>query len=141
MVACLLALVFCVTTLFRDSNDKPEYSYGEIRDLFEQEKVMEVKVEEDTLTLFLREAVNGSHTGTYSLYNFQLFYDDFNDLLVEQYRQGIIKHYDSPDSPSPTWLSGILTWAVILVVVAVLWYFLFLRRAQGGGAVRLPEER
>ena len=134
MVACLLALVFCVTTLFRDSNDKPEYSYGEIRDLFEQEKVMEVKVEEDTLTLFLREAVNGSHTVTYSLYNFQLFYDDFNDLLVEQYRQGIIKHYDYPDSPSPTWLSGILTWAVILVVVAVLWYFLFLRRAQGGGA-------
>ncbi len=133
MVACLLALVFCATTLFRDVTEKADYSYGDIRDFFEKEQVLYLKVDDDTLTLTLREPVNGSQTVAYSLYDFQLFYDDFNDLVVEQYRKGIIKDYEYPDSPSPTWLSGILTWAVILVVVAVLWYFLFLRRAQGGG--------
>ena len=70
---------------------------------------------------------------TYPIYSFQLFYDDFNDIIVQQLHDGIISDYDYPDSPSPAWLSTILTWVVVLVVMALLWYFLFLRRSQGGG--------
>ena len=49
-----------------------------------------------TLTLELREPVNGSETVRYELYSFQLFYDDFNDLVQQQYAEGIIQHYDYP---------------------------------------------
>ena len=90
-------------------------------------------MDEDILTLTLKEPVNGNNVVTYSIYSFQLFYDDFNDIVVQQYEDGIISDYDYPDSPSPAWMSTILTWVIILVVMSLLMYFLFFRRAQGGG--------
>lgn len=53
--------------------------------------------------------------------------------MVQQWKDGIISDYEYPDSPSPPWMGNILTWVVVLAVMALLWYFLFLRRAQGGG--------
>ena len=108
--------------------------YSDIRTLFEQEKVDRFTVDDNNnLTITLKEPVDGSRIVVYSIYNFQLFYDDFNDLVVKQYESGILSSYDYPDSPSPAWMSTILTWVVVLAVMAILWYFLFLRRTQGGG--------
>ena len=133
LLICVLALIFCATSIFRTTTHQTTYSYADIRDLFQQEKVETVQVDEDTLTLTLKEPVNGNNVVTYSIYSFQLFYDDFNDIVVQQYEDGIISDYDYPDSPSPAWMSTILTWVIILVVMSLLMYFLFFRRAQGGG--------
>ena len=133
LLICVLALIFCATSIFRTTTHQTTYSYADIRDLFQQEKVETVQVDDDTLTLTLKEPVNGNNVVTYSIYSFQLFYDDFNDIVVQQYEDGIISDYDYPDSPSPAWMSTILTWVIILVVMSLLMYFLFFRRAQGGG--------
>ena len=133
LLICVLALIFCATSIFRTTTHQTTYSYADIRDLFQQEKVETVQVDEDILTLTLKEPVNGNNVVTYSIYSFQLFYDDFNDIVVQQYEDGIISDYDYPDSPSPAWMSTILTWVIILVVMSLLMYFLFFRRAQGGG--------
>ena len=133
LLICVLALIFCATSIFRTTTHQTTYSYADIRDLFQQEKVETVQVDEDTLTLTLKEPVNGNNVVTYSIYSFQLFYDDFNDIVVQQYEDGIISDYDYPDSPSPAWMSTILTWVIVLVVMSLLMYFLFFRRAQGGG--------
>lgn len=133
LLICVLALIFCATSIFRTTTHQTTYSYADIRDLFQQEKVETVQVDEGTLTLTLKEPVNGNNVVTYSIYSFQLFYDDFNDIVVQQYEDGIISDYDYPDSPSPAWMSTILTWVIILVVMSLLMYFLFFRRAQGGG--------
>ena len=133
LLICVLALIFCATSIFRTTTHQTTYSYADIRDLFQQEKVETVQVDEDTLTLTLKEPVNGNNVVTYSIYSFQLFYDDFNDIVVQQYEDGIISDYNYPDSPSPAWMSTILTWVIILVVMSLLMYFLFFRRAQGGG--------
>ena len=130
---CILALIFCATSIFRTTSHQTEYSYADIRALFEEKKVDKVLVDDDTLTLTLKEPLNGAQVVTYSLYNFDLFYNDFNDLVVQQWKDGIISDYEYPDSPSPAWMGNILTWVVVLAVMALLWYFLFLRRAQGGG--------
>ncbi len=133
MVICLLALVFCAASIFRSTSTGPEYSYADIRALFQAQQVDKVKVEGDTLTLTLKEPKDGASTVTYQLYSFQLFYDDFNDIVVDQWEKGIISDYEYPDSPSPAWISTILTWVVVLVIMGLLWYFLFVRRNQGGG--------
>ena len=132
LIICLIALVFCAVNIFRQTNTGPDYSYADIRALLEEQKVDQVKVDDHTLTLILKQPQDGVNVITYSLYNFQLFYDDFNDLIVQQKEAGILSDYDYPDSPSPAWMSTILIWVVVLVVLAVLWYVLFLRRAQGG---------
>ena len=133
LMLCILALIFCATSIFRTTSLQTEYSYADIRALFEEKKVDKVLVDDDTLTLTLKEPLNGAQVVTYSLYNFDLFYNDFNDLVVQQWKDGIISDYEYPDSPSPAWMGNILTWVVVLAVMALLWYFLFLRRAQGGG--------
>ena len=38
MVICLLALVFCAASIFRSTSTGPEYSYADIRALFQWEK-------------------------------------------------------------------------------------------------------
>jgi len=133
LVVCLLGLVFCVSTLLRDVRGQTAYSYADIRDFFLQEQVDLVYVEDDTLTLTLKKPVDGKQVVRYSLYSFELFHEDFDDIIQEQYAAGILRDYEYPDSPTPSWLGTVLTWVVILVVVAFLWYFLFLRHAQGGG--------
>ena len=136
LVLFVVALVFCGTSIYRtaSAHQQTDRVYSDIRTLFEQEKVDRFTVDDNNnLTITLKEPVNGSRIVVYSIYNFQLFYDDFNDLVVKQYESGILSGYDYPDSPSPAWMSTILTWVVVLAVMAILWYFLFLRRAQGGG--------
>ena len=138
-IVCLLALVFCATSIFRNSASSGEtYSYADIRALFENQQVETVQVQEHSVTLTLKEPVDGASVVTYQLYDFQLFYDDFNDIIVEQWQDGVISDYEYPDSPSPAWMGTILTWVVVLAIMAVLWYFLFLRRQGGGGAQRRP---
>ncbi len=132
LVICLLALVVSVTNLVRQASAGPDYSYADIRSLLMEQKVDTVVVDDKTLTLTLKESVNNTKVVTYSLYNFQLFYNDFNDLVVEQWQKGIISDYEYPDSPSPLWVSTTLTWLVVLGILAILWYVLFLRRAQNG---------
>ena len=133
LMICVLALVFFATSIFRTTTHQTNYTYADVRVLLEEEKVDKVLVDDDSVTLTLKQPQNGSQVVTYPIYSFQLFYDDFNDLIVQQLHDGIISDYDYPDSPSPAWLSTILTWVVVLVVMALLWYFLFLRRSQGGG--------
>ena len=136
LVLFVVALVFCGTSIYRtaSAHQQTDRVYSDIRTLFEQEKVDRFTVDDNNnLTITLKEPVDGSRIVVYSIYNFQLFYDDFNDLVVKQYESGILSSYDYPDSPSPAWMSTILTWVVVLAVMAILWYFLFLRRAQGGG--------
>ena len=133
LMLCILALVMTATSIFRTTNRQAQYSYADIRELFQQEQVDKVLVDNNTLTLTLKQPLDGKSVVSYPLYSFQLFYDDFNDTVVQQWQEGIISDYEYPDSPSPAWMSTLLTWVVVLAVMAILWYFLFLRRAQGGG--------
>ena len=130
---CVVALVFVGTSLFRTTAQKNDPSYASIRTLLEEKKVDKVQVDDNTVVLTLKEPQNGSNVVTYPIYSFDLFYKDFNDIVVQQYHDKVISDYDYPDSPSPAWMSTLLTWVVVLAVMALLWYFLFLRRAQAGG--------
>ena len=134
LILCLFALIFFASSIFRNPDSAGEaYSYADLRAFFENQQVETVQVQDHSVTLTLKKPVDGTSVVTYQLYDFQLFYDDFNDIIVEQWQEGIISDYEYPDSPSPAWMSTILTWVVVLVIMGVLWYFLFLRRQGGGG--------
>ena len=50
LMLCILALIFCATSIFRTTSHQTEYSYADIRALFEEKKVDKVLVDDDTLT-------------------------------------------------------------------------------------------
>ena len=126
-----LIMVLCFSWISQlNAGEQPEYS--QVRQLFEQEKVESFSISEDyVLSMTLREEVNGSTTLSYQLYDFQLFYDDLNALVLEQADLGIITAYNYPPPQSTNWLELLLPWVLTAVVLGFMWFF-FVGRAQGG---------
>ena len=136
----VVVLMMCVSLLWQMDSQTTRLQYSQVRQLFLQEKVETVDIDTDlTMTLTLREAVNGSKTVQYKLYSFQLFYDDLNDLVQQQYADGIIKDYDYPEPQTTNWLEVLLPWVLTAVVLGLMWYFLFARAQGGMGADRMAK--
>ena len=132
-------VLLCVTWVWRADTQVPELEYSQVRQLFLQEKVESFAIGTNkTLVMHLREEVQGSKTVRYRLYDFQLFYDDLNDLVQQQYGRGVIKAYDYPDPETINWLAEFLPWLLVLAAVGVVCYFTMVRSQGGmGGADRM----
>ena len=95
-----LILVILVGTLWtlQNMNTGEKPTYAQVRRALEQQQVETVVVDKNNnLILTLKDGTNL----TYELYSFELFYQDFNDLVVSQWRAGIITDYEYPTIPPP----------------------------------------
>lgn len=131
----MLAVILAATVyLLQGVNDGRRVIYSEVHDLFNRQKVAEVLVKDEKLTLTLKEKYNGSFTVTYPLYDFDKFYQDFNDIIVRQHYAGIITSFNY-ETVNPPWWFSLVPWLVIIPIFGVLWYYMFLRQggARGGG--------
>ena len=117
---------------------EPEISYAEVVQLFEQEKVQSFTVQDTTLTLTLREAVDGKTELKKELYDFDLFYDDLNPLVQQQYEAGIITDYNYSADHSTDYLAIALPYVIAVAGLFAIWYF-FSMRASGGGNDRMAK--
>ena len=128
----LLIVLLCMNWIGQMNSRENTLDYSQIRRLFLQEKVSAFTVEDNILTVTLREEVNGKTTYRHELYDFDYFYDDLNELVREQADKGIITQYDYYQDHSTNWLELLLPWLLAALVFGFLWYFL-MARAQGGG--------
>ena len=131
-----LALIIftCISWLWQAETRSPQLSYSQVQQLFLQEKVESFTIDAGyNLTMTLREERDdGVKTLRYRLYNFDLFYDDLNELVQRQHAAGILTGYDYPPPKTTNWLEILLPGLLILVAVGLMGYF-FVFRAQGGG--------
>ena len=136
-LSTILIMFLCVNWIWSlDQQDSLEYS--EVRQLFEQEKVESFSISDrDVLVMQLRGVPEGQETETCRV-NFQLFYDDLNDLVLEQKAAGIITEYDYPGPETTNWLELILPWILAAFVFAIV-VMSVLSRAQGGGGDRMAK--
>ena len=133
---CVFMLLSAASYFFRPK--EPEISYAEVVQLFEQEKVKSFTVQDTTLTLKLREAVDGKTELRKELYDFDLFYDDLNDLVVGQKAAGILEDYNYSANHSPNYLAIALPYVIAVAGLFAIWYF-FSMRASGGGNDRMAK--
>ena len=133
---CVFMLLSAASYFFRPK--EPEISYAEVVQHFEQEKVKSFTVQDTTLTLKLREAVDGKTELRKELYDFDLFYDDLNDLVVEQKAAGILEDYNYSANHSPNYLAIALPYVIAVAGLFAIWYF-FSMRASGGGNDRMAK--
>ena len=126
IILLVLALVLLLTLAgnMRRSNG---ITYGEMRELFVQEKVESFSIVEHTLTATLKD----ESTAVCYLYSFDLFYDDLNDLVVEQHDAGIITSYNYYADHSTNWLQLLLPY--VLAVLAFILLMNLMGRMGGGG--------
>ncbi len=136
----MLVMMLCLSWLWRADSQVGQLEYSQVRQLFQQEQVETFVIDKNNvLTMTLKEEVNGSTTAKYQLYDFQLFYDDLNDLVLEQKSKGIIKDYDYPPAPSTNWLEILLPFLLTALLLGVMWYFLMARNQGGMGADRMAK--
>ena len=116
------------------TTDTEEYSYSDIRDLFGAHQVKSFTLTDNTLTLTLRDQdANGSNQRTFHIASFSVFYQDFNDLVTQQYEDGILEHYDySAAATTPVWMMFIPYLLIALLVLGV-WLFMVSRLSGGTG--------
>ena len=129
MILLLLVGVFG----YLNKEPEPEPSYAEIKALFEQEKVKSFTISDTTLKMELREEVDGKTTVTKDLYDFDLFYDDLNELVEKQKTEGILEDYDYGADHSPNYLTTFLPYVIAILGMFAIWYFISVRSVGGGG--------
>ena len=133
----LVALILLGTFYaLRMTQQEERLLYSDIRTYFEQEQVREVRVEGTELILGIQlpDAPEGAALKevTYELESFALFYSDFNDIIVEQFRAGIILEYDYTRGWQAPWWLTLIPYLLIIFFFFGVWY-LMMNRAQGGG--------
>ena len=118
-------LVMLGINLFSNLGKANDVTYYELRQLFQQEKVQEFQIANTRLTAKLSD---GTSVGC-DLYDFDLFYEDMNDLVQQQAAAGIIKNYNYWADHSTNWLEVLLP--CVLVLVGMFFLMGFMNRAGG----------
>ena len=134
LVLILVILGVAVWAMRLPASDTEDYAYSDIRELFEAQQVKSFTLTDSTLTLTLREPdADGLTQRTFHIASFAVFYEDFNDLVVEQYEAGILERYDYPAaSTTPVWMMFIPYLLIALLVLGV-WLFMVSRISGAGG--------
>ena len=121
----------CLSWIWQLNDTNPDLTYSDVRQLILQEKVEELTVNDYTLTLKLREEVEGHSTIRYELYDFQYFYEDLGEEIQRQDDAGILLHVDYRKDHSTNWAETLVPLLVTVLLMGAFWYFL-MSRSQGG---------
>ncbi len=133
----IMVIVLCLSWLWQADTQGEKLDYAQVRQLFQQEKVEELSVsKQHVLTIKLKDS---GETVRYQLYSFDLFYEDLDPLIQEQYAKGIIKDYDYPPRETTNWLEYLLPWILMVVVLGGMWYLMFIRSQGGMGGDRMAK--
>ena len=128
----ILILMTVVVTLNRQ-NDPPKYLYSDIVELFENEQVKSFVVEGSDLKITLKEPIDGSDSVVHRLYSFAVFFENLNELILQQHADGILEDYDYDEGFVPPWWWGALPYLTLALMLGLIW-FMTNRVSGGGGA-------
>ena len=124
MVILAVCVVAYVVSTMRTAGDIP---YSELRQYFLEEKVQEFSISDTRITAKLK----GGSTVTSDLYDFDLFYQDLNELVQKQYDSGIITAYNYHADHSTNWLQLLLPY--VLVILGFILLMNLMARMTGAG--------
>jgi len=132
LIVLLIAVIF---TMSKDTESNTVEDYSELVELFRQEKVEYFKTEGNVLILKVRtgDSIRPTEELNYDLYSFSVFYEDFHELIAEQYESGVLTGYDYEEGFVMPWWMSFLPYLLIMGVLMVVWYFM-MTKASGGGA-------
>ncbi|MGI5976778.1 MAG: ATP-dependent zinc metalloprotease FtsH [Candidatus Limivicinus sp.] len=143
-ILLLVLLIAVIFTMTRDTSSNEVEKYSDLVDLFNDEKVQSFRTEGDTIILKVRtgDEVRPTEEMKYDLYSFSLFYEDFKDLIREQYASGVLEEYDYDEGFVIPWWASFLPYLIIMIVAMALWYAM-MNKAGGmqGGVGKFSKAR
>ena len=140
-VLLIVLLIATIFTMTRGNKEEPMV-YSDLVDLFTEEKVKSFLTEGSKIILELRTGETDPVTGEelteqkqYSMYSFSVFYEDFHELIKEQYDSGVIEDYDYTEGFVVPWWAGFLPYLLLIGAAMWLWYMMMKQSGGAGGGV------
>ena len=140
-VLLIVLLIATIFTMTRGDKEEPMV-YSDLVDLFKEEKVKSFVTEGTDIILEVRTGETDPATGeertqekTYSMYSFSVFYEDFHELIQQQYEAGIIENYDYTEGFVVPWWAGFLPYLLLIGAAMWLWYMMMKQSGGAGGGV------
>ena len=118
LVVLFLILSWASGLMSGSSSSMP---YSQVIELFQQEQVKSFVVNDNTITLELREPVNGRTQIKTNLAQPELFRSDMEELFQEQHDKGILESYDFIPAKSFSVYDIILPLLIVGAVLLILW--------------------
>ena len=132
LMCIILGVSIWVMSMSAPQEKEPVYS--DLWALFEQEQVKSFTLTDNTLKLTLREPDDtGSDQRIYHIASFSVFYEDFNDIITQQYEAGILEDYDYPAVTGTPWWLMFIPYILIALLFLGVWVFMMNRASGGGG--------
>ena len=133
----LLIFGFGMYMMNQPATDGTEYVYSDIHALFQTESVKSVKATNTAVSLELHEAdENGKPVyRVFDIVDFSVFYTDFNEIILEQFEDGIIERYDYPKTEDSPWWLMFVPYVLVALLFLGVWVFMMFRAGgnNGGG--------
>ena len=140
-VLLIVLLIATIFTMTKGEKEEPMV-YSDLVDLFKEEKVKSFVTEGTDIILELRTGETDPVTGeelteekTYSMYSFSVFYEDFHELIAQQYQDGIIEDYDYTEGFTIPWWASFLPYLLLIGAAMWLWYMMMKQSGGAGGGV------
>lgn len=132
----LIGIIIVATASLWKSIPQESLIYSDVIELFQTERVKRFQIDEDNnLTMAIRQVLeDGTESEaivTYQLRDVEMFREDLNDLIEEQRQQGIITAYDYPPPYNIPWWVSLIPYAVVIILLIVMWMFV-INQATGG---------
>ena len=138
LIVLLIATIFTMTK----GNKEEPMVYSDLVDLFKEEKVKSFVTEGSDIILKVRTGETDPVTGkeiteekTYSMYSFSVFFEDFHELISQQYEAGILEDYDYTEGFVVPWWAGFLPYLLLIGAAMWLWYMMMKQSGGAGGGV------
>ena len=123
-VLLMVILIAVIYTMTGDTKANQVENYSDLVTLFEEEKVESFTTEGNLIILKVRtgDEVKPTEEMTYDLYSFSLFYEDFGEIIKEQYASGVLTEYEYDEGFTVPWWASFLPYLLIMAAAMGLWY-------------------
>ena len=103
----LIGVILVSTVVLFNNMQTEDLKYSDIIELFHTEQVKSFTIDSSNNLMITKQ---NNQIATYRLRDYAVFYNDLNDLILEQYEAGIIIDYDMPAPVElPWWISMLPT--------------------------------
>ncbi|MCQ2557868.1 MAG: ATP-dependent zinc metalloprotease FtsH [Oscillospiraceae bacterium] len=140
-------MIVAVVYLSHNDSKSSAVVYSDLVDYFTEEKVQSFTTEGNNIILKIRtdeRAPDGkllTKDVRYSMYNFSVFYNDFNELIQQQYADGILEKYDYTEGFVVPWWASMIPYVLIVGIGFWLWYSMMKQQGGAGGMAKFSKAR
>ncbi len=126
----LIGVILVAVATLLGGIQKEDLKYSDIVSMFKNEQVKAFEIDENNKLTILTQ---NDRVYEYRLIDLNLFYNDFNELVWDQYERGVITEFNYPEPIEIPWWVSLLPYLIIIILFIVLWLYVMNQATGKGG--------